>query len=203
MAAPARAKAAGATDPPWYKDAIVYELHVRAFCDGNGDGIGDFPGLTSKLDYLYDLGITAIWLLPFYVSPLKDDGYDIADYRRIHPAYGTMRDFRKFLSEAHARGIRVITELVLNAIKYAFPKEKDGARIQVSYETAGSDWKLTVSDNGVGKIANDVPATGLGTAIVEALVKQLEAKVEVIGDNDGTSVSVTRATFTSRVPRAA
>ncbi|RVD64442.1 sensor histidine kinase, partial [Mesorhizobium sp. M7A.F.Ca.ET.027.03.2.1] len=97
----------------------------------------------------------------------------------------------------------IVTELVLNAIKYAFPKKRTGARIQVSYETAGSDWKLTVSDNGVGKIANDVPATGLGTAIVEALVKQLEARVEIISDIDGTSVSVTRATFTSRVPRAA
>ncbi|TGV63998.1 sensor histidine kinase, partial [Mesorhizobium sp. M00.F.Ca.ET.149.01.1.1] len=97
----------------------------------------------------------------------------------------------------------IVTELVLNAIKYAFPKKRTGARIQVSYETAGSDWKLTVSDNGVGKIANDVPSTGLGIAIVEALVKQLEARVEIISDIDGTSVSVTRATFTSRVPRAA
>jgi len=114
MTAPARARVSGPVDPLWYKDAVIYELHVRAFCDGNGDGIGDFVGLTSKLDYLYDLGVTAIWLLPFYVSPLRDDGYDIADYRRIHPNYGTMRDFRRFLSEAHARGIRVITELVLN-----------------------------------------------------------------------------------------
>jgi two-component sensor histidine kinase len=97
----------------------------------------------------------------------------------------------------------IVTELVLNAIKYAFPKEKAGAHIQVSYETAGSDWKLTVSDNGVGKIANDLPTVGLGTAIVEALVKQLEAKVEIISDTNGTSVSVTRATFISRVPRAA
>ncbi|WP_421912202.1 sensor histidine kinase [Mesorhizobium sp.] len=97
----------------------------------------------------------------------------------------------------------IVTELVLNAIKYAFPKEKADARIQVTYETAGSDWELTVSDNGVGKAANDVPGTGLGTAIVEALVKQLEAKVETISDAAGTSVSITRATFTSKVPRAA
>src|SRR4051794_36666994 len=89
---------------PWFRDAIIYELHIRAFCDANGDGIGDFQGLTSKLDYLRDLGVTAIWLLPFYESPLLDDGYDIADYRRIHPSYGTMRDFRVFLAEAHARG---------------------------------------------------------------------------------------------------
>ncbi|MCX7624453.1 MAG: alpha-amylase family glycosyl hydrolase, partial [Thermomicrobium sp.] len=101
-------------DPLWYKDAIIYELHVRAFYDSNGDGIGDFPGLTQKLDYLEDLGITAVWLLPFYPSPLRDDGYDIADYTDVHPAYGTLRDVKEFIREAHHRGIRVITELVLN-----------------------------------------------------------------------------------------
>ena len=101
-------------DPLWYKDAVIYELHVKAFYDSNTDGIGDFEGLTEKLDYLEDLGITAIWLLPFYPSPLKDDGYDIADYFNIHPNYGTLRDFKEFLREAHKRGIRVITELVLN-----------------------------------------------------------------------------------------
>lgn len=98
----------------WYKDAIIYELHVRAFYDSDGDGVGDFRGLTERLDYLQDLGITAIWLLPFYPSPLKDDGYDIADYTSIHPSYGTMQDFVAFLREAHRRGLRVITELVLN-----------------------------------------------------------------------------------------
>jgi maltose alpha-D-glucosyltransferase / alpha-amylase len=98
----------------WYKDAIIYELHVRAFSDSNGDGIGDFCGLTAKLDYLQDLGVTALWLLPFYPSPLKDDGYDIADYTDIHPAYGTLHDFKAFLKEAHRRGLKVITELVLN-----------------------------------------------------------------------------------------
>ena len=81
------------SDPLWYKDAIIYELHVRAFYDSNGDGIGDFPGLTQKLDYLQDLGVTALWLLPFYPSPLRDDGYDIADYQNVHPAYGTLDDF--------------------------------------------------------------------------------------------------------------
>jgi maltose alpha-D-glucosyltransferase / alpha-amylase len=101
-------------DPLWYKDAIIYELHVRSFYDSDGDGIGDFQGLTSKLDYLQDLGVTALWLLPFYPSPLKDDGYDIADYSGIHPAYGTLPDFRQFLKEAHRRGLRVITELVIN-----------------------------------------------------------------------------------------
>src|SRR5712672_2020652 len=101
-------------DPLWYKDAVIYEAHVRAFHDSNGDGIGDFRGLTEKLDYLQELGITAIWLLPFYPSPLKDDGYDIADYNSINPIYGTLKDFKVFLQEAHRRHLRVITELVVN-----------------------------------------------------------------------------------------
>ena len=105
---------AGETTPLWYKDAIIYQVHVRAFCDSTGDGVGDFPGLTSKLDYLQDLGVTALWLLPFYPSPLKDDGYDIANYTSVHPSYGTLKDFKVFLREAHARQLRVITELVLN-----------------------------------------------------------------------------------------
>jgi len=98
----------------WYKDAVVYQVHVRAYCDANGDGIGDFKGLTSKLDYLQDLGVTAIWLLPFYPSPLRDDGYDIAFYCDVHESYGNLRDVEVFLREAHARGLRVITELVIN-----------------------------------------------------------------------------------------
>ncbi len=102
------------SDPTWYRDAIVYELHVRAFADSNGDGIGDFRGLTQKLDYLQDLGVTAIWLLPFYPSPLRDEGYDISDYRGINPSYGNLRQFRRFLDEAHKRDLRVITEVVLN-----------------------------------------------------------------------------------------
>jgi maltose alpha-D-glucosyltransferase/alpha-amylase len=101
-------------DPLWYKDAVIYETHVRAFADSNGDGIGDFPGLTQKLPYLQDLGINCLWLLPFYPSPLKDDGYDIADYTSINPIYGTLDDFKRFLDEAHARDIRVLTELVIN-----------------------------------------------------------------------------------------
>jgi len=103
-----------AHDPLWYKDAVVYQLHVRAFSDHNADGIGDFQGLTRKLDYLQDLGVTAIWLLPFYPSPLRDDGYDIADYTDVNPDYGTREDFKNFLRAAHARGLRVITELVVN-----------------------------------------------------------------------------------------
>ncbi len=101
-------------DPLWYKDAIIYEAHVRAFLDSSGDGSGDFAGLTQKLDYIQDLGVTALWLLPFYPSPLKDDGYDISDYTDVHPSYGSLQDFKVFLDEAHRRGIRVITELVLN-----------------------------------------------------------------------------------------
>lgn len=101
-------------NPLWYKDAIIYEIHVRAFYDSNGDGIGDLPGLTQKLDYLQDLGVTAIWLLPFYPSPLRDDGYDISDAANVHPDYGTIQDFKTFLKEAHRRGLRVISELVLN-----------------------------------------------------------------------------------------
>ena len=102
------------TDPLWYKDTIIYQLHVRAFFDGNDDGIGDFQGLTRKLDYLKDLGVTALWLLPFHPSPLRDDGYDIADYKGINPSYGRMADFKSFIREAHRRDLRVITELVVN-----------------------------------------------------------------------------------------
>jgi maltose alpha-D-glucosyltransferase / alpha-amylase len=101
-------------DELWYKDAIIYQLHVKAFADSNNDGIGDFAGLTEKLGYLQDLGVTALWLLPFYPSPGRDDGYDIADYGAINPDFGTMKDFRRFIVEAKRRGLRVITELVIN-----------------------------------------------------------------------------------------
>lgn len=103
-----------ANDPLWFKDAIIYELHVRAFFDSDNDGLGDFKGLTSKLDYLQDLGVNTLWLLPFYPSPMRDDGYDIADYRNVFPGYGNRADVRRFISEAHRRGLRVITELVIN-----------------------------------------------------------------------------------------
>src|SRR5487761_1638365 len=103
-----------ALDPLWFKDAIIYELHVKAFEDANNDGIGDFQGLLSKLDYLQELGITCIWLLPFFASPLRDDGYDIADYMTVHPSYGTLEDFQTFLHAAHDRGLQVMVELVVN-----------------------------------------------------------------------------------------
>jgi maltose alpha-D-glucosyltransferase/alpha-amylase len=102
----------------WYKDAIIYQLHVKSFFDGNNDGIGDFPGLISKLDYIADIGVNAIWVLPFYPSPLLDDGYDISGYRDVHPDYGTLGDFRQLVRVAHARDIRVIIdlEIMLRAI---------------------------------------------------------------------------------------
>jgi maltose alpha-D-glucosyltransferase/alpha-amylase len=109
------AVAAGVSyDPLWYKDAIIYELHIKAYADANGDGIGDFRGLTLHLDHVQSLGVNTIWLLPFYPSPLRDDGYDVADYENVHPDYGTLDDFRAFVVEAHRRGLRVITELVVN-----------------------------------------------------------------------------------------
>src|SRR5262249_26010980 len=123
-------------DPLWYKDAIIYESHVRAFYDSNGDGVGDFRGLADKLDYLQDLGVTALWLLPFYPSPLKDDGYDIADYTNIHHSYGTLADFRSFLREAHRRELRVITELVLNHTSDQHPWFQRARRSAV-----GSPWR--------------------------------------------------------------
>ncbi|MDQ2833160.1 MAG: maltose alpha-D-glucosyltransferase [Acidobacteriota bacterium] len=107
-------KVGSATDPLWYKDAIIYEIHVRAFMDSNADGIGDFPGLMSKLDYLQDLGVTCLWLLPFFPSPLRDDGYDIANYVDVNPSYGTLNDFKQFLDAAHQRGMQVMIELVIN-----------------------------------------------------------------------------------------
>jgi maltose alpha-D-glucosyltransferase / alpha-amylase len=122
LASASRMSSIGATKMPaaqdedelWYKDAIIYQLHVKAFADSNNDGIGDFAGLTEKLDYLQDLGVTTLWLLPFYPSPGRDDGYDIADYGAINPDFGTMKDFRRFIVEAKRRGLRVIIELVVN-----------------------------------------------------------------------------------------
>ena len=105
----------------WYKDAVFYEVHVKAFMDGDGDGVGDFAGLTERLDYLAELGVDCLWILPMYASPLRDDGYDIADFFAVHPAYGTLEDFQKFLDAAHARGLRVIADLVMNHTSDAHP----------------------------------------------------------------------------------
>ena len=135
-------------DKLWYKDAIIYQLHVKAFFDSNDDGIGDIVGLTRKLDYLQDLGVTALWLLPFYPSPLRDDGYDIAEYRSINPSYGTMADFRLFVREAHRRGMRVITELVINHTSDQHPwfqrarRAKRGSRLRDFYVWSDTDKKF-------------------------------------------------------------
>jgi maltose alpha-D-glucosyltransferase / alpha-amylase len=126
-------------DPLWFKDAVFYEVSVRAFYDSNGDGIGDFQGLIRKLDYLEDLGVNTIWLLPFYPSPLKDDGFDVTDHTDVHPDYGTLADFKQFLKEAHRKGIRVITELILNHTSDQHPwfrrarKSKPGSRFRDVY----------------------------------------------------------------------
>jgi maltose alpha-D-glucosyltransferase/alpha-amylase len=111
----------GADDPLWYNDEVIYELHVKTFFDGNGDGIGDFVGVIQKLDYLVSLGVTCLWLLPFYPSPLRDDGYDIADYERVDPRFGSLDDFVRLVTEAHRRGLRIITELVINHTSAAHP----------------------------------------------------------------------------------
>ena len=131
--------------PDWYKDAIIYQLHIKAFFDSNGDGIGDFAGLMERLDYVESLGVTVIWLLPFYPSPGRDDGYDIADYRSINPSYGTMRDFKRFVAEAHRRGIRVVTELVINHTSDQHPwfqkarRAKPGSAARDFYVWSDSD----------------------------------------------------------------
>ncbi len=124
-------------DGLWYKHAIIYQVHVRTFYDSNGDGIGDFAGLAQKLDYLQQLGITAIWLMPFFPSPLRDDGYDIADYYSVHPSYGTLDDFKFFLNAAHQRGIRVIVESVLNHTSDQHPWFKES---RSSRDNPKRDW---------------------------------------------------------------
>jgi len=137
MAATGTATVALPTQAQWYKDCIIYQLHVRTYNDSNGDGIGDFRGLEQKLDYIQELGANALWLLPFYPSPLKDDGYDIADYTAVHPSYGTLDDFKSFLSAAHDRGIRVITELVLNHTSDQHPWFQEA---RSSRENPRRDW---------------------------------------------------------------
>jgi maltose alpha-D-glucosyltransferase/alpha-amylase len=139
--------AAFINDPLWYKDAVIYQVHVKSFFDSNNDGIGDFPGLIAKLDYIAELGVNTIWLLPFYPSPRRDDGYDIADYRGVHPDYGTMADAKRFIAEAHDRGLRVITELVINHTSDQHPwfqkarTAKRGSKARDFYVWSDSDQK--------------------------------------------------------------
>ncbi|CAG4893800.1 maltose alpha-D-glucosyltransferase [Paraburkholderia saeva] len=136
-------------DPLWYKDAIIYQVHIKSFFDANNDGVGDFPGLIAKLDYIAELGVDAIWLLPFYPSPRRDDGYDIADYRNVHPDYGNLSDVKHFIQEAHARGIRVITELVINHTSDQHPwfqrarHAKPGSNHRNYYVWSDTDQKYT------------------------------------------------------------
>src|SRR5712672_2556350 len=137
-------------DPLWYKDAVIYELHVKTFCDSDGDGMGDFRGLMEKLDYLQELGVTAIWLLPFYPSPMRDDGYDIADYFDVNPNFGTLDDFRAFLDAAHDRNLRVITELVINHTSDQNPWFQKSRRAVARYgPVAASDDRVSARASGV------------------------------------------------------
>jgi maltose alpha-D-glucosyltransferase / alpha-amylase len=135
------------SDPLWYKDAVIYQLHVKSFMDSNGDGIGDFKGLRQKLDYIVELGVTAIWLLPFYPSPLRDDGYDIAEYRGVNPDYGDLNDVKQFIRAAHERGLKVITELVINHTSDQHPwfqrarKAKPGSAARNFYVWSDNDEK--------------------------------------------------------------
>ncbi|MGF1477137.1 MAG: maltose alpha-D-glucosyltransferase [Geminicoccaceae bacterium] len=139
----------GDGDPLWYKDAIIYQTHIKAFFDSNNDGVGNFAGLIEKLDYIKDLGVTAVWLLPFYPSPLRDDGYDIQDYRRINPAYGTMADVRRLVREAHKRDLRIITELVINHTSDQHPwfqksrEAKPGSKWRDYYVWSDSDQRYS------------------------------------------------------------
>ena len=149
LARPRPDRTAVTEDPLWYKDAIIYQIHVKSFFDSNNDGIGDFQGLISKLDYIAALGVSAVWLLPFYPSPLLDDGYDIADYRGVHPEYGTLHDVKRFILEAHKRGIRVITELVVNHTSIQHPwferarHAKPGSVYRDFYVWSDTDQKYT------------------------------------------------------------
>lgn len=153
-------------DALWYKDAVIYQLHVKSFCDSDNDGVGDFPGLISKLDYIAELGVDAIWLLPFYPSPRRDDGYDIAEYRGVHPDYGTMADARRFIAEAHARGLRVITELVINHTSDQHPWFQRARRAKAGLRCATSTCGRTTTRNTPARASSSStpsPPTGPGT----------------------------------------
>ena len=159
--------------PLWFKDAIIYELHVKTFCDSDGDGMGDFRGLIEKLDYLQELGITAIWLLPFYPSPLRDDGYDIADYFDVNPNFGTLDDFRAFLDAAHQRNLRVITELVINHTSDQNPWFQKSRRAPSgSLERDFYVWSDTPEKYKDARMPN----LRLGSADVNAVLTYLETK---------------------------
>ena len=160
-------QAGSMADPLWFKDAVIYELHVRAFMDSNNDGIGDFAGLMQKLDYLQDLGVTCLWLLPFFPSPLRDDGYDISDYMNVNPSYGTMDDFKAFLAAAHERGIQVMIELVMNHTSDQHPwfQSARGSAPKGSPERDYYVWTDTTSSTRTRESSSPTPKnpTGPGT----------------------------------------
>ena len=143
-------------DPQWYKDAVIYQVHVKSFFDANNDGIGDFAGLIEKLDYIAGLGVNTIWLLPFYPSPRRDDGYDIAAYRGVHPDYGNMADAKRFIAQAHRRGLRVITELVINHTSDQHPwfqrarAAKKGSKARDFIRARGSSFWIPRNPTGHG-----------------------------------------------------
>lgn len=152
-------------DPLWFKDAIIYEVPVKAFSDSNGDGSGDFRGLTERLDYLQDLGVTAIWTLPFFPSPQRDDGYDIADYYQVNPVYGNLEDFQELLDAAHARGIRVIIELIVNHTSDQHPwfQRARCALLVAPNATSTSGAKVLISTPMCGSFSRTLrPLTGPG-----------------------------------------
>ena len=166
------------SDALWFKDAIIYEVSVRAFYDSNADGIGDFQGLIQKLDYLEDLGINTIWLLPFYPSPLKDDGFDIIEHCDVHSDYGTLADFKQFLKEAHRRGLRVLTELILNHTSDQHPWFKRsrranldigifmyGAILRKNTRKRGSFFHPRSPRTGPGMLM-PAPITGIGSFVI-------------------------------------
>ncbi len=172
MLDPAALSGIDPNDALWYKDAVIYQLNVKSFFDSNDDGIGDFKGLTSKLEYIRDLGVNTIWLMPFYPSPLKDDGYDISDYQNVHPQFGTLDDFRAMLHEAHRLGLKVITELIINHTSDQHPW------FQAARARAGGLRRSAISTSGATPTRNTStrasfsptpkPRTGPGTRMAKA-----------------------------------
>ncbi len=163
-----RPKTGGLRDPLWYKQAIIYELPVKSFYDANDDGIGDFPGLIQKLDYIESLGVTCLWLLPFFPSPLRDDGYDIADYSQVHPSYGTLDDFQRFLAAAHERRLHVVIEVVLNHTSeqhpwFSVPALRLLARSNATITCEATRTRST-GTHGLSSSTGDAP-TGRGNAL--------------------------------------
>ncbi|MER3458542.1 MAG: hypothetical protein C4309_07860, partial [Chloroflexota bacterium] len=167
----------------WYKNAVFYEVYIRAFADGNGDGHGDFRGLTEKLDYFQKLGVDCLWLLPMYPSPLRDDGYDVSDFYGIHPDYGTLEDFKAFLAAAHARGLRVIADLVLNQGVDGLPLEKalENYRHAVEAGLLKIMSKMGISTLTSYRGAQIFEAIGLGPEVIETCFVGTPSRVGGIG----------------------